>query len=311
MIYAFTNRRRVRGSYVGDVAQGMAYHAGSEWRPVSQSIFHRELLGHLRAEIAKGRTPVIVCLVHGFNVSWPEALSAFSSFSEALAPMEAEHKLRPVVVGYSWPSDGCVTKYLDDRQAARLSAEALGGSLHRALDLLEKEKCCAKLCVVAHSMGNFVLSQAARLVWRVRGEPANLRLVSEVLMLAPDLDGEAFEPEGEARPLATLSRRITVYYSRHDGALLARAAKVAGLAGARLGRQGFNPALAPGNVCAVDCSPLVTPDCEGGSHSGYFHVPDVLRDIRATLAGVDRHVVAGRSEGETPGIFALGRGQAA
>lgn len=309
MLCAITNRRRKGGAYTGEVAGDMAYHLAwwhtpSEawsWDPMGRRDFHREILTHLREEIAKGKTPLVVCVVHGFNVSWSAGLDLFASVHAALQPMIEERGLHPVVVGYGWPSDGKVGAYLDDRQAARLSAEALAGALYRTLALLEREQCAARLAVVAHSMGTYLLAQAAARVWEARGKPSDLRLLSEVLLLAADLDGEALEPGGEALPLAALARRITVYSSRRDGALLASTAKRGGVTGARLGRQGVDRRSVPGCVCGVDCSAVAS------GHSSYFSEPAILADIRATLAGIDRRLVPGRRESEAAGVYTLGR----
>lgn len=290
-----TNRRPSKkegfGGKIGDELRYLVDDA-----PATAAAFRRSLFDELGKHVA----PVIVLMLHGFNVSWREALDTFALWGRGLTS-GAEGGLVPV--GFSWATKGSAARYLDDRGAARASAEPLARAILDAVRMLQAAGCLARLAVVAHSMGSYLLSRACAVAWEMSGKPTDLNVLAEVLMVAPDLDAEVFKPGGDSLPVAALARRVTVYHSRHDQALLASSAKRAGVTGARLGRQG-SVGEHPANVVSVDATKLVTPDCEGGSHSGYFQNERVLLDMRRVLVGIDRAQLE-RTPQELPGFFSL------
>jgi esterase/lipase superfamily enzyme len=263
---------------------------------VSPAKFRVDILRSLRAA---GPSPRLVAFVHGFNVTHADAMAKLALVRDGIAAVPGT-----VLVGFSWPSQGLTTNYLDDRGEARRAAEVLAGLVVDLQEMLKKERCDAQVCIVVHSMGAYLLGRAARHAAEVTGWPAARHVFGEAVLLAPDLDAQALEPGGEAHELPVFCRRVTVYWSRHDGALLASSAKRAGITGARLGRHGpADMARAPEHVVSVDCSAVVT------GHSGYFEAPAVVEDVRAVLAGVDRTVIAGRVAGKRSREWSLERPQ--
>lgn len=298
-MYAVTNRRWSGGSFEGKAAadNGLVYvHIEPDGTPsrLAPIVFRRRVLEELRgfidrAEGSGGREhPILVLPIHGFNVDWKEALAFFSTIDGAIT-----QKLDgALTVGFSWPSSGRVTNYVGDRLAARATAIALTSGLMSALRLLQDAKCPAHIVAVCHSMGNYVLSKAASYAVEAAGLNG-YHVFSEVLMVAPDLDGGAFGPGGISLDLAALSRRVTVYRSVHDGALMTSRTKRANLTGRRLGRQGADPGPLPDNVTIVDGSAWT--DIEPvAAHSEYFRSTPVLADMRAVAAGKDRSAIPGR-----------------
>src|SRR5271165_2495023 len=92
---------------------------------------------------------------------------------------------------YDWPSHGTVEGYLPDRAAARQCAGDLTNILCELFDwLIKKQKdaataaaaaaagkkarvtpCKAKVSVIAHSMGNYVLQKAMAAAWTRKNQP--------------------------------------------------------------------------------------------------------------------------------------------
>lgn len=259
--------------------------------PLSSSELRRQILEDLSAELA-GDVPRIVAFIHGYNTGLESSIELLKHVDKVLTA-----KLpNAVTVGYLWPSEGCLESYLSDRDHARETAPSLCFAIMEAIKFLEGARCPAELCLVAHSMGNLALAEAARYAWENLGKPATYNAFSEVLMVAPDLDGGAFEPGGEAGPVAVFGRRVTVYSSRKDQALLASSVKRAGMSGARLGRQGADkPAVVPGNVVLIDATATSIHESVA-VHSAHFWAERTLEDMRAVLLGTDRREMPQRVE---------------
>jgi esterase/lipase superfamily enzyme len=283
MIAAITNRPE----YLDNGAE-LAYLQIEDGQAVHTSAgnMRRLLLKTLRQRDGAGR---IVAFIHGYNTSLGDSV-------EMLRTVDANITARlpnALTVGFLWPSEGRVGGYISDRNRARQAAPSLCNVIMQTLRFLESTGCSAELCVVAHSMGNFVLAEAARYAWETLGMPLTYNAFSEILMVAPDLDGGAFEASGEANAIAVFGRRVTVYHSRRDHVLLASSVKRAGLTGSRLGRQGPDSPAIPKNVVAIDATMVATHETVN-PHSAYFHAPATLDDMVAVLSGIDRSEFRGR-----------------
>lgn len=293
--YVVTNRRQLGKSFSGLTSTNntLGYlHLGSGGRisRLSPGSFHGRVGAELRSLTAVRQHPVLVLPIHGYSTTWDDSLHFFSAVDA-----EITRKIPgALTVGFSWSSQGRITNYIGDRIAARITAASLASGLTAALQLMMKESCPAHLVAVCHSMGNFVLAKAASYVIEDMGL-RDFHLFSEVLMVAPDLDGGAFGLGGAARDLTTLSRRVTVYRSIHDGALVLSQAKRAGMTGPRLGRQGVDPhKTTPHNVVMVDASARMPGVSPIEAHSRYFHDPVILADMRQVITGRDRSAIDGR-----------------
>jgi esterase/lipase superfamily enzyme len=241
-------------------------------------------------------TPRIVAFIHGFNSTLEESIARLRQVHAEITSKLAN----AVTVGFLWPSEGTVDQYLSDRQHARKAAPALCSAMIETIRFLEEARCPAELCIIAHSMGNFLLAEAARYAWESLGKPTSYNVFSEVLMVAPDLDAECFEPDGEASAISTFGRRVTVYTSRKDGALLASSVKRGGMSGPRLGRHGAdNLEVLPKNVVVIDATESsVAPGIE--EHSAHFHAEKTLADMLAVIRGLDRQEIQGRVPANGP-----------
>lgn len=116
---------------VNEKAQGAAVKLGSA-----------ALFADLQADMQLGRD--LLVLVHGFNVSWEEAVATAAAFeavvNRADPQLDAGRPVQSVrVLLFTWPSDGSAlpwTSYKSDRSDARGTAGALGRALLKLRDQL-------------------------------------------------------------------------------------------------------------------------------------------------------------------------------
>ena len=102
------------------------------------------LFADLRHDMLAGRD--LLVLVHGFNVSWEEAVATAAAFEAVLnrfdAQAESAANFQPVrVVLFTWPSDGAAlpfASYKSDRADARGTAGAFGRALLKLRDHLHQ-----------------------------------------------------------------------------------------------------------------------------------------------------------------------------
>lgn len=118
---------------VNEAAQGASVKLGSQ-----------ALFADLQADMQQGRDLLI--LVHGFNVSWEEAVATAAAFEAVInrhdARLDAGQPFQPVrVLLFTWPSDGSAlpwASYKSDRADARGTAGALGRALLKLRDQLHQ-----------------------------------------------------------------------------------------------------------------------------------------------------------------------------
>ncbi len=193
--------------------------------------------------------------------------------------------------------------YLPDRADARASASGLADVLAAFHDWMVGKQtlaarnadwaCKAKISIIAHSMGNFLLQHAMQTVWTRKNRPLLLCLINQLIMVAADVDNDLFDSgekvtgtDGDA--IANLTYRITSLYSGRD-TVLGMSAGLKHFGKRRLGRSGFSdpdPRKLPDNVWQVDCSELFGKTTN--PHSAYFDSPRVYQLMRDILMGLDR-----------------------
>lgn len=159
----------------------------------------------LRRTVAQSGSKEALVIIHGYNVSFHDA---------ALRAAQLTYDLRfdgaPIL--YSWPSRGSVFRYAADRESAEWSAAHLAVFL----DSLVAITGAKQLNVIAHSMGNMVLTRAlARMASAGRDT-----VLDNVVLAAPDVPATLFEQQ-LAPAIRPLVRRLTVYMSANDKALWA------------------------------------------------------------------------------------------
>jgi esterase/lipase superfamily enzyme len=233
-----------------------------------QAEAERAFLDRVKARVASSRRKEALLFIHGFNVTFEDAMRRTAQIAYDLA-------FDGPAIAFSWPSQGSVLPlaYTRDQRNADLSAE----SLRRLLVLLGGSG-EATLHVIAHSMGNRVLQGALQQL-RESGPQTPQPLFREMALFAPDIDAELFKRA--VRQIAKSATRVTLYASSRDGAL-GVAQRVAGYR--RAGQSGSGLIVVP-EVQTIDASDVDT-SLLGLNHSYFADNRTILSDLFSVLRGV-------------------------
>jgi esterase/lipase superfamily enzyme len=221
---------------------------------------------------AAGRDQAFI-YVHGFETTFDEAARRAAQLAYDL-DFDLEKDFRGVPMLFSWPSRGELKAYGLDYETSFESTDAF----NLFLDVVKKQAGIRRVHVIAHSMGNRVVTEALY-TRSLRAEPP---LVDQLVLAAPDVWASRFKNRF-LRTLPSLAARVTLYVSDQDRALIAssrirmdepRAGQVAGgLLEASRGVERFD---------AVNASTLST-DFLG--HGYYASSGSMLGDIYCLLKG--------------------------
>jgi esterase/lipase superfamily enzyme len=192
---------------------------------------------------------------------------------------------------FSWPTKGVVTArdYFRDRGTAEQSALAIARSLARLFAALPARRTeMLSLNLVAHSMGNFALSNAIQTIRSIRRQLVGGWAFERAFLMGADEDDNALSRRTKLKPLLDLAREIHVYTNGGDVALSVSRLLLDHL---RLGQNGPRQlGNLPESVTWIDCSEVSrTRGDSGESHWGhqYYRLSDpVINDVRQVLTGV-------------------------
>ncbi|MEE4300115.1 MAG: alpha/beta fold hydrolase [Pseudomonadales bacterium] len=264
-----------------------------------------DFLGDVQRRMADEGADVIV-FVHGFNVSFTEALVSAARMKEAYTAAAG----RPFeVVVFSWPSNGEVLHYRSDRK----DAEASGYALTRGLEFLfrflarmnEEEACEQRLHLVCHSMGNYALRWAVQAMKEERRVLP--RVFEEIILAAADEDDDCFEHDFKLGDLPALGQRVTVLFNRNDWAL-----GVSDLAKGNMDRLGASGARRPRmvhhKISLVDCTDVVRGRLRRDpiEHGYFLDQQTVVGDIGDVLRGLASDQIGGRRFIAEKNVYRLG-----
>ena len=75
-------------------------------------------------------------------------------------------------------------------------------------------QCRAKISIIAHSMGNYLLQKAMHQVWTRKNQPLLVSLVNQLIMVAADVDNDLFSggetvDRTDGDGIANLTYRVT------------------------------------------------------------------------------------------------------
>jgi esterase/lipase superfamily enzyme len=292
------------------------------WRKVTAASFQKLLVA--AADKFPAYNPAenekqshVTILVHGFNNKFTSATRFYQDLCSKL--FEGPESLGLCIL-YDWPSRGSVLGYEPDRSHARLCAHNLTDVLSKLFDWLvgtqqttignPAKACKAKVSLIAHSMGNYVVQKAMAAAWTRKNQPLLVSLINQLVMVAADVDSDLFDlgaPDNDdGNAVANLTYRITALYSGRDSVLGASAGlKHFGIR--RLGRSGLShdppvsDASSPtDNVWEIDCSSFFPREVDGAAiHGAYFVTDGTLNLMRHVLRGLDRGVL--ETLGDTKG----------
>lgn len=276
------------------------------WEEVSREAFRDRLI-----EIA-GAFPVVdehrnenqrhvSFFIHGYNNSWDEGVARYRKLQRSLYSGPAS--LGQLVL-FTWPSDGSTFGYLPDREDARASGPDLADvfvdlhdhltKMQRAAVIAKAAACRAKISVIAHSMGNYVLQKSLAVASKKLNNPQLITLIHQVAMVAADVDNDLFQEDQSADAdgslMANLVYRIGALYTGRDE-VLGASAGLKHFGKRRLGRSGLARRDAVhDNVFDLDVTSAIPPKA-GNIHSAVFEHAATLEILRLVLIGRDRGLI--------------------
>ena len=253
----------------------------------------------LRMAVDASPDKQLLLFVHGYCATFRDA-------ARRTAQMAYDMNYQGPAMFFSWPA-GAETEsfeekanYLKDLRRAEESDE----DLITVLQGISRYSGAQRIHLVAHSMGNFVLTEALKTIDDRRPKDTPQQpLFDQVALAAPDINAKEFvERTGER--LLPFSRRFTVYASTQDKALrLSRAV------------NGFEPLGFLNDYSRfgakkrlfdlVDVSQLTTGWFDSG-HIYYGDMPEMISDFGFVFRGIKAASLQ-RGLGETPPIFRLAR----
>jgi len=328
-----------RGAITFWIADSLANDGTIAWQQTSQDRFQKLLIAASDAFDVVDQIedqPHVTFFVHGYNVGWQASSASYLNLCNRL--FEGQQGLG-LCVSFDWPSFGNVLGYYPDREHARQCADDLVVILTQLFDHLEEkqddaikaafaqaaaesnpkvkipkaEPCKAKVSVISHSMGNYVLQKAMARAWTRVNQPNLVSLINQLVMVAADVDNDLFDEAApdydDGKAILNFTYRITVLYSGRDS-VLGASAGLKHFGTRRLGRSG--PANDPpisttyprtDNVWEIDCSPYFTSITNGMDIHGAYFVTDSTIDImRRVLKGIDRNFVVLLGQSQQPAL---------
>ena len=141
--------------------------------------FFREL----KSKVAASEQRNAFVFIHGYNVPFADAV-------KRTAQLTVDLKFAGAPICYSWPSQGDLADYVQDSTNAEVAAY----KLKQLLAELNEQSGAKEIHLVAHSMGNDVLTRALKELGKdTLGQ--STCVFREVLLTAPDIDTELFQTE--------------------------------------------------------------------------------------------------------------------
>ena len=306
--------RNVKGDQLGEKTAALRCYVSDtpdsklasldNWQELSRDDFRDRLLAIARGfpvfeEFENERQKHVSFFIHGYNNDWLGALKRYRKLQRDL--FNGATGLGQLIL-FTWPSNGSTFGYLPDREDARASGPDLAEvfvDLHDHLTKMQRaaaingaaQACRAKMSVISHSMGNYVLQKALAVASRKLSNPQLITLVHQVAMVAADVDNDLFQleqaQESDGSLMANLCYRIGALYTGRDE-VLGASAGLKHFGKRRLGRSGLATADAVhDNVFDLDVT-NVLPASAKNIHSAVFEHDATLELLRQVLIGRDR-----------------------
>lgn len=205
--------------------------------------------------------PGVLLFVHGYN-------NTFEVAAQRAAQLAHDLSFGGPTVLFSWPSDGELLAYTRDEEDAHTAWRQMAD----VLDNLTRLGSGVKVYVVAHSMGNRVLTEGLAKLLQQR--PSADQQFRQVVLAAPDVGVEEFRERWINDLKSTNAPRFTLYASGHD---LPVAVSTWLHGKKRLGSGGADTPVFDG-MDSIDASAL-TREWFGLNHSYFGDNETVLSDL--------------------------------
>lgn len=215
--------------------------------------------------------------IHGFNNSFEDA-------ARRTAQIAYDLKFKGAPLMYSWPSQesSSIWAYKEDGRTAQWCEE----NVTLFVEAIANESGARKIHLIAHSMGNRVLSRALKNIsQKLELTHQDQPLFNEVILTAPDIDAQVFK-DSIAPHIVQTADRFTIYSSSEDLALKASRV-VNSFWHQRLGEGGSYLTVFPKykKINVVDASDIDT-NLFALGHSYHADSPTVLSDVRLVFQGI-------------------------
>lgn len=219
----------------------------------------------------------VLLFIHGFNVKFDEAMMRAAQLGYDL-------NFKGAVTAFSWPSFGTIGGYIADIESANLSSKYLSAFIKTLIAEVNPNK----LFIIAHSMGNVVLTASLKEL-RNEGVYPNA-LFNQIILAAPDLDKDIFLDQ--IMPAIRSNSSLTLYASDKDNALIAAQKIRKGYS--RLGEGGNNLVIVDG-LDSVDASSI---DTSLLGHGYFSDTKSLINDIHSVLVGLrpDKRILEAKSK---------------
>ncbi len=167
------------------------------------NIDEKKFLNFLKSKLTHVGEKDILVIIHGFNVTFAEAIRRTGQISYDL-------KFKGVPMAYSWPSQGEVNEYMRDESSVQYTVPHLVTFLKKIID----NKGDAKIHIIGHSMGTRALTNALKEISYIYSG----KVFKNIILAAPDIDKDVFKVS--LLPyIKKTTDKITLYASSDDSAL--------------------------------------------------------------------------------------------
>ena len=312
MLFMVTNRQIVGGKYGNDGMPGHKYecqyeHINGQRREdgfarKDKNGFKIALLTELeRLRDSGNSVPKVGLYLPGYNNDYQDGIDEIFDLEKHLTTVLGHP---PIIVGFSWPSSGKVRHYRSDKDEVRDSVGAFSRFIKELNGFVGKHEkdCFSSTFCIAHSMGAYLLRKGLGYLSGNLGDPKCRALFDETILLAPDLDADSLGKNKKGRYIGHFSRRVHVYYSKHDWALKWARKK---LRSRRLGRHGAeNYDNLEENIVVVDAKKYANEESIEGIkdrwnsqvnvHSSHRYHPEILADVVQVMRSIDRDLIPNR-----------------
>ncbi|MCA9015181.1 MAG: alpha/beta hydrolase [Planctomycetaceae bacterium] len=226
-------------------------------------------------EVSRGGEAFI--FIHGYNNSFEDA-------ARRTAQIAYDLKFKGAPLMYSWPSQakGSLWAYKEDARTAQWCEE----NVTLFIEAIANESGARKIHLIAHSMGNRVLSRALKNIsQKLAASGETQPLFNEVILTAPDIDAQVFK-DSIAPHIVQTASRFTIYSSSEDLALKASRV-VNSFWHQRLGEGGSYLTVFPDfkQINVVDASDVDT-NLFALGHSYHADNTTVLADVKLVFQGI-------------------------
>lgn len=239
----------------------------------------------------------LLFMLHGFSNEPKDVLNAayrLQSLCDTLSDKQI------LVIPLIWPCEnnaGIFTRYWSDRDAASGSRKAFSRMIMRLYDGLTKPamKQCKGIHILAHSMGNYLLSCALQ-EWSIfTPKRINAPLFKNSFLVAADIEDDSLEQGKQGALICEKSENVVVYFAPDDRALTGSKA-IHGDYYYRLGAYGPAHYSRLTNVVAVNCRAV---NQKSDNFFGHSYYTDIANS-KTTPGKVVQQIISIIIRGEGP-----------